>query len=261
MNRAYLVSCHLEDARIEGANLSGAYMLSTCLKNASLRGSILIRAYLSYADLENTNFNDANLSSATLSGVDVSRMTKVNGARFAMNQGLDREDESILEERGASILRLLRQSSSLEQSFISGEEAFETARRLDEVKIDINYRYLDLDEAVEALYSALKRTEASFKDAQDLQSLSEQQVEKTQRLLDILYTDQERFTEEIEETQQQLYVLFNHTPSEEMKVWLDSQFVDELSTIHEQLIKLDRYTHLAVELWRSFAQVEEPNSA
>ena len=140
------------------------------------------------------------------------------------------------------------------------EVYFETTRRLHEVRVDLEYRYLDLDEGLNAMQAAIKLTSDSLQDAIALEVINEQQLEITNRLLAVLRRDKERFAEEVEDIKQDLQSFFEKMPGNQVKEWLDGQFLDELETLHQKSLKLDKHTHLIMTVWRSIAEVEEETS-
>jgi len=252
LNRAYLVSCNLTYATINHADLSGAYMLSSCLNYVDLRQSSLIRTYLGCAAMQGVDLQGADLSGANLWGVDIAAIADATDASFASNQGLTREAEQFVQDLGATLIPTQPDDSLSEKSRV-----FETKQRLDEAKIDIMYRYFDLEASLGTMAAAIERVDSSLLEAQELKIISSRQVEYLEKFLVTQKQDLERLTAEMEDRRQAQENDFVQMQAEDIRQWLDEDFKRLLEMLHEDVLQLNQRISLIMVVWRSLASLHQ----
>ena len=250
LNRACLVGSSLSGANLVDVNLSGANLLHASLQDSNLTEAKLIRTYLSYADVRGANLSGADLSGTDLSGVNLLEASELGESRYGKNQGMTLQMEEMLFRRGASILPDQYAVENIEQSV-----RFEIGRRLDEVRLDLESRFLDLEESWHTLNVAIACLEQSHSDASELASLGESQQQYLGALIIQLKADIDEFMSVgIAPRKANLELFLNNTGNEVLRHWLMGGFREELVAIHESVCQLSQHTQLVVKIWQAMAE-------
>jgi len=95
-----LIRANLSNQLLIGADLIGAKLSGANLSGANLSGAKLIKTYLNEADLSGADLSGAKLIKTNLSKANLSKAI-VEGALFISTEGIDKQQQAELQERGA----------------------------------------------------------------------------------------------------------------------------------------------------------------
>lgn len=231
LNRAYMAGATLKNSDLTSADLSGSNALYVDFSNAILQEACLIRAYLSSANLNNVDLNHAILNGTNLTRVSFDT-ANVIGAVFESNLGLSERQKSELFERGASILPSPPNPNPL---FPNDENL--AVLSLGEAKGDLRYRFLDLEESLQALLEIID-------------------ILKQERDVLNLELEYKRFQKAIEDEQKALFEELETIANGDIQEWLSQEFTVELDNLHRQICTLSFRTYTAHSVWTGLLSEE-----
>ena len=194
----------------------------------------------------------ADLGGANLTGVNMNDAASVAEARLDRTQGLDDNIRRQMQERSAVL--------SVQQNPLSEQENFESSRWLHDARLDINYRYLDLEEAMKTLQSAFTYLENNFDDTQELRIITDKQIDSIREFIDEFRQNLNRFKADIESSRKQLSSLFETMSVQELHKWTDEQLLNELKTLHKGVCDLRDYTALVITVANSVLLLGDEDS-
>ena len=242
-----------KNANLQNSDISGTNLLGSNLENAQLNDALLIRTYLSHANLDHTNLNSADLSGADLTGISINT-TEVVGARFTQNIGMSQEIKSQLRDNGAIFFTPYTTIQDINSDNSNQKDYFRIVRRVDEIKADLKYRHLDLEEAWRIFQYANKTFKLTLNEYLEHKYLKDEQVDIIENWLLHIEQDLDKSNQTIETNRIDLDNMLHNSGNKDLLEWIEESLLDELNSIHEAIVKLNSHTGLVYTVWKSLAK-------
>ena len=242
-------------AQIQRFNRNRQVELGANLEGTNFTNAQLIRAYLSHANLDNTDLSEADLSGADVTRASLST-SKVTGTKFTQNIGMTQDIELQLRKNGAFFFKPYTTIQKLEAEQSTQKDYFTIIRRVDEIKADLKYRHQDLEEAWSIFEDTVNTFQLFRVQNPDSMNLKDNQNNKIEQLLLTMENDLIQSLDAIEKNKKSLDDIVNKSSNEDVLEWVEQDLLDELDSIHEAIMDLNRHTGLIYTLWKSLGEKE-----
>ncbi|NJM85369.1 MAG: pentapeptide repeat-containing protein [Leptolyngbyaceae cyanobacterium RM2_2_21] len=253
LSRIYAIAANFANARLCHAELGGANLLQANLQNADLSHAKLYRSYLSHANLTGASLRATEFSGTNVTG-SCFKQVEAADARFIGNIGLRSDIQDYLAERGATLR--LDIPAEPEQLANFGEDVVDLRplTLMTEIRADLDYRFLDLEETLQIFQGLLEQLNNSVDDYLEFEKLTAEQALQAKQWLGVCQQDAESFSARIQLQKQDAEAELAIIPSAEVYRWQAESFPQLLTVIYEDIARIDDHILDLVALWKGMTE-------